>query len=170
MSKVRVQTLSSDQVRNLPIFLEFAEIAERIRDRAFQLFEDRGAIAGHEIDDWLMAEQEVCWPPAELVEESDEFEIKIALAGYEPEEISVTATPKEIIVKADHESDEDDEDAITRFSEFRSNRVYRRFELPTKIRSDNVEARFRNGLLKIEAEKLAETLPEPKQIDVQSAA
>jgi HSP20 family protein len=170
MSKVRVQTLSSDQARNLPIFLEFAEIADLIRDRAYQLFEDRGFVEGYELEDWLMAEHQVCWPPAELVEESDEFEIKVALAGYEPDEISVTATPKEIIVKADHEPDEEDEDAITRFSEFRSNRVYRRFELPARIRADKVEAKFKNGLLKIEADKLAESQPEPKRIDIQTAA
>lgn len=170
MSKVRVQTLSSDQVRNLPIFIELAEIAERIKDRAYKLFEERGFIEGHDIEDWLRAEQQVCWPPAELVEDSDEFEIKIALAGYEPDDISVTATPKEIIVKADHESDDDSEDGVTRFSEFHSNRVYRRFELPAKIRTDKVEAKFKNGLLKIEAEKLAESQPEPKRIDIQTAA
>ena len=170
MSRVRVQTLSSDQARNLPIFLELAEIAERIRDRAYKLFADRGFVEGFELEDWLKAEQQVCWPPAELVEESDEFEIKVALAGYEPDEISVTATPTEIIVKADHQSSEDDEDAITRFSEFLENRVYRRFELPAKIRIDNVEAKFRNGLLEIEAEKLTELKPEPKRINIQTAA
>jgi HSP20 family protein len=170
MSKIRVQTLSSDRVRNLPIFLELAEIAERIRDRAYKLYEGRGFVGGHEIEDWLMAEHQVCWPPAELVEDSDEFEIKIALAGYDPEEISVTATPTEVIVKADHASEKDDEDVVTRFSEFRSNRVYRRFELPARIRADKVEARYRNGLLKIEAEKLAESQREPKRIDIQSAA
>ena len=170
MSKVRVQTLSSDQARNLPIFLEFAEIADRIRDRAYKLFEDRGFVEGYDIEDWLTAEHQVCWPPAELVEESDEFEIKIALAGYEPDEISVTATPKEIIVKADHETEEEDEDEVKLFSEFRSNRVYRRFELPAKIRADKVEAKFKNGLLKIEADKLAESQPEPKRIDIQTAA
>ena len=170
MSRVRVQTLSSDQARNLPIFLELAEIAERIRDRAYKLFSDRGFVEGFELEDWLRAEQQVCWPPAELVEESDEFEIKVALAGYEPDEIFDTATPTEIIVKADHQSGEDDEDAITRFSEFRENRVYRRFELPAKIRIDNVEAKFRNGLLEIEAEKLTELKPEPKRIDIQTAA
>ena len=170
MSKVRVQTLSSDQARNLPIFLELAEIAERIRDRAYQLFEDRGFIEGHDVEDWLKAEHQVCWPPAEFVEESDEFEIKVALAGYDPDEVSVTATPTEIIVKADHASDEEDEDFVRHFSEFRSNRVYRRFELPAKIRTDKVEAKFKNGLLKIEAEKLAKAQPEPKRIDIQSAA
>ena len=56
MSKVRVQTLSSDQVRNLPIFLELAEIAERIRDRAYKFYEDRGFVGGREIEDWLMAD------------------------------------------------------------------------------------------------------------------
>ena len=33
--------------------------AERIRQRAYELYEARGQEAGHEIDDWLQAEAEI---------------------------------------------------------------------------------------------------------------
>jgi len=35
------------------------ELEERIRSRAFQLYEQRGGITGHDLDDWLQAEKEV---------------------------------------------------------------------------------------------------------------
>lgn len=35
------------------------DIAERIRERAYQLFEERGGKLGHDLEDWLQAEEEV---------------------------------------------------------------------------------------------------------------
>jgi len=170
MSKLSVQKVSADESRNLPIFAEFNEIADRIRNRAYKLFEDRGFEDGYEIEDWLEAERQVCWPPAELVEDVDEFDIKVALAGYEPDEISVTAAPNDVIVKADHESRKESEESFKRFSEFRSNRVYRRFGLPASIKTDKVEATFKNGMLTIAAKKLAEERAKPKRVEIQTAA
>lgn len=36
-----------------------ANIAERIRARAYQLFEERGGELGHDLEDWVQAEAEV---------------------------------------------------------------------------------------------------------------
>ena len=36
-----------------------ADIEERIRQRAFELFESRGREDGHDLDDWLQAEAEI---------------------------------------------------------------------------------------------------------------
>ncbi|MGA3093354.1 MAG: DUF2934 domain-containing protein [Terriglobales bacterium] len=35
------------------------ELQERIRRRAYELYEQRGKTAGHEMDDWLQAELEM---------------------------------------------------------------------------------------------------------------
>ena len=170
MSKLSVKKVSMDDDRGLPILAEFDEIVDRIRERAYRLFMERGFEEGHDLDDWLAAERQVCWPAAEFVEEDDEYEIKVALPGYEPDEISVTATPEAIIVKADHESEKEDEDTVRHFSEFRSNRVYRRFEFPTDTLLGDVKANYKNGLLKIEAEKLAEPWTKQKRIEITTAA
>ena len=34
-------------------------MSELIRERAYQLFEERGRRSGHELDDWLQAEREI---------------------------------------------------------------------------------------------------------------
>ena len=36
-----------------------AELEERIKQRAYQLYEQRGRINGFDVDDWLQAENEV---------------------------------------------------------------------------------------------------------------
>lgn len=170
MSKLSVKNVSSEEDRSLPIFTEFDKITDRIRELAYRLFTERGFEGGHALDDWLAAEHEVCWPAAELVEEDDEYEIKVALAGYDPDEISVAATPEAIIVKADHRSEEEDEDVVRHFSEFHSNRVYRRFGFPEGVKLGDVEAKYKNGLLTIEVEKLAEPWKGSRRIDITKAA
>lgn len=154
MSKLNIQTVPSPEERKLSIFQEIDDVADQIRVRAYNLFANRGFTAGHEVEDWLTAEHEICWPMAELVEEDDEFEIKVALAGFEPDEISLTAAPREVIVKASHKDERKEEDENVRWSEFRSNKVYRRIALPSDVDVTKIEAEFENGMLEIEAPKL----------------
>lgn len=35
------------------------ELKSQIRQRAFELYQERGRDEGHELDDWLLAEQEI---------------------------------------------------------------------------------------------------------------
>ena len=174
MTKPQIEKVTSVEDRSLPVFDEFDNVMQRIRDRAYSLFEGRGFAGGDQLDDWFKAEREVCWPAAELEEEDDEFELKVALAGFEPDEVTVTATPREMIVKARHEAkreeeDKDDESELC-FSEFRSNEVYRRILLPMEIDVDKVEAKMKHGMLEIEAPKAHGAGSSKKKIDISSAA
>lgn len=46
--------------RNKPVATaEPARIEEEIRKRAYELFEARGRVEGHELEDWLRAEAEI---------------------------------------------------------------------------------------------------------------
>lgn len=38
---------------------EIPNVEEEIRRRAYELFEARGGVEGHELDDWLRAEEEI---------------------------------------------------------------------------------------------------------------
>ncbi len=172
MSKVDVKSTPSTEDRSLPVFAEVEELMERIRERAYGLFRERGGDEGRDLDDWLRAEREFCWPAAELEEEDDEFELKVALAGFGPNNITVTASPRELIVKAFRETgsentaEEGKEEADIRWSTFRSNNVYRRIELPTPIDVSKVKAKLENGLLEIEAPKAEETAETGQRIEV----
>jgi len=172
MSKLNIEKVASPDDRKLPVFKEFDEIADQIRVRAYKLFANRGFSMGNDVDDWLTAQREICWPAAELVEEDDEFEIKVALAGFETDDISVTATPREVIVKASHkderkESDERDDEKV-RWSEFRMNDVYRQIPLPADVDVARIKAEFENGMLEIEAPKMKGKSKESRKIKVSS--
>ncbi len=170
MTDVDVQKVDSTEDRSLSIFSELDDVMDQIRVRAFNLFRNRGFSEGLDLDDWLKAEREVCWPAAELDEDDDEFELKVALAGFKPEEISVTANPRELIVKATHESKhEETEKSAPHWSEFHSNSVYRRVDLPADVDPDKITAKFENGLLEIEAPKAVKAKKRTKKIHVAKA-
>ncbi len=155
MSEVEIKRIPEENDRSLPIFAEFERLADRIRLEAYNLFAHRGADDGHALDDWLAAEREHCWPASELTETDGEYTLKLALAGFEPNEIDVTATPREIMVKAAHEDEASgaDEKTSLRWSEFRSNDVFRRVELPAAVDVDKLKATLSNGMLEITAVK-----------------
>ena len=180
MSKPNLERVASRDDRTLPIFAEFDGITDRIRQRAYELFRAHGLYDGGDLDDWLAAEREVCWPSAELRESEDEFRCSIALAGFEADDLTVTATPTEIIVKAEQhraaveaEKDEGDtpETETVHWSDFHYENVYRRIGLPAEIDVDRVSAEFKHGMLTITAPKLAESEAlEPREIAVSTAA
>ena len=174
MSNLNIQRVLKSDDRSLPIFEEFDQLAERIRMRAFSLFNGRGGTPGHAMEDWLQAEREICWPAAELTERDDTYELDVALAGFEPDEIDITATPSELIVKAGHESKskkrKKDDDTKVQWSEFKSENVYRHVDLPGTIDVDKVTAHLENGLLKIKAPKIEEKKSASKQIKVSPSA
>jgi HSP20 family protein len=146
MPKVQVHKVSEPSDRSLPVFAEFETIADRIRLQAYNLFAHRGGGEGHALEDWLAAERAVCWPAAELTETDGEYLLRIALAGFDAKEISVTATPREIMVKAAQKEEmSGGEEEKLQWSEFRSNDVFRHV--------DAISASLKNGLLEITAPK-----------------
>jgi HSP20 family protein len=166
MQEIRVQKVKHPEDRKLPIFKDVEKVMARIRDRAFELFSGRGQGSGHALDDWLAAEREICWAASELTEDDKEYAMEVALAGFEPGEVSVSATPHELIVHAATKAEHTEKDKVA-WSQFSSNDVYRRVEFDMEINVDKVTAKFKNGLLTIVAPKVAK----PKQeIAVSSAA
>jgi HSP20 family protein len=168
MPQLEIQRVGKTEDRSLPIFEELDRLADRIRVQAYNLFTRRGGADGHALEDWINAERELCWPSAEVVELDGKYAVKVALAGFGPNEIAVTATPREVIVKASHEHrrSSDEKDAKVRWSEFRSNDLYRRVPLPASIDVEKVTATFKNGLLEIVA-PVAKVVPEAQaKIDV----
>lgn len=154
MARLPVQKVPSADDRTLPVFAELDRLADRIRMEAFNLFSRRGGGDGGALDDWIAAERDVCWPAAELAERDGAFTLGVALAGFEPGEVTVTATPREIIVKASHERSQQAASDV-RWSEFRSDSVLRRVELPADVDVGGISATLKNGLLEIVAPKAA---------------
>jgi len=166
MSNITVQKIEEKGAKPLAIFEEMEKRFEDIRKRAFELFEQRGRELGHELEDWLRAEHELCgWPAAELNEKANEYELQMTLPGFDAEEVQVTATPSEILVHAQLKP-EKVEEAKVLWTEFGPNDVYRLFAMPQPIDVEKTRARLDKGMLHITAAKA----PAAKRTGIKVAA
>lgn len=129
-------------------------ITEEIRNRAFGLFERRGRTMGWDLDDWLQAEREVVWSPAsELIENKDDFRARLALPGFDAKDLEVTATPSELIVRAESAHTHEGKEGDVCFCEFSGKKLFRHLDLPAEIDVDKVTASLDKGILEVTAPK-----------------
>jgi HSP20 family protein len=157
MSEVSVRKVARTTERPVPVFEEAQRMLQKIEQRAFELYVERGSGVGRALDDWLAAERELGWPASEFAEHAHDYTIAVALPGFEPADVGVTATSRELVVHARHRSEQahsgKQAGAKARGSSFSSADVYRRFELPCEVRLDDVKATLKNGMLSIVAPK-----------------
>lgn len=158
MTDITVTKVPSPNDRKLPVFAEMDRLTQAIGRRARVFWEERGFRPGFDLDDWLKAEHEFCWPAAELSERGKELLLDVALPGYESSEVELTVTPREIILHASKKRERIEEEVRTkertvRWSEFGANDVYRRVELPASIDVEHVKATLRHGMLHVTAPK-----------------
>ena len=77
----------------------------------------------------------------------------MALAGFEPSEVQVTVTPRELMVEASHKASTSGSNGEgkgeVRWSELHDANTYRRVEFDQDIAVDKTTATLRNGLLKV---------------------
>jgi HSP20 family protein len=146
-------------------------IYENIRNRAFELFKRRGDVPGFELDDCFKAEQDFLFSPeAEMVEKDGNFRLKVAVAGFDEKDLTVTALPGVLFVTANAEHEPSEKDGAVYFCEFTGKQLYRRFNFPAAIDVDQVEAKLEKGMLTITAPRMDKALSAPKTVAIQVAA
>jgi HSP20 family molecular chaperone IbpA len=129
-------------------------VHDGIRQRAFQLFEEKGCQPGFELEDWLEAERQVLFcPPAELIETRNEVHIIAAVPGFEARALQVDVFPESITIEGKRPATEPAPGA--HFSELGEKRLLRQFALPARICPDDVEATLDDGVLRIIVKKEA---------------
>ncbi len=159
-----MSTVSIERVRHFnqeekpPVFAEVERTIDKIQQRAFSLFEERGERPGLDRDDWLLAEHEVLGTSlAELVESDKEWKLKVAVPGVESKDVTVTATPESLIVQADWSHRHSGSDGEIRFCEFSREPLCRQFGLPSPIDVNSVSASLDKGVLSVVAMKAAKS-------------
>jgi HSP20 family protein len=150
MANVSVQTVEEDKPALAPVLEELKSTFDKIRKRAFELFERRGEAPGFDVEDWVRAEHDLFWvPQAELVETETEFKIKVGIPGFEAKDLNITAQPAEIVIQGNAEKREEKTEKGFSYSEFGAKSLYRRFTFTTPIEMGAVTAKIENGLLTI---------------------
>jgi len=153
MTQIAIHKFEDRETMSPSLLERTKALAETIRQRAFDLFERRHGSNGSDLDDWLQAEREVTWQPAELVDEEKAFKARVALPGFEAKDIEVSATPDAILIQADSAHTHEGQNGNVCFCEFFGKNVFRRFELPVPVDVDKVTASVDKGILQVTAPK-----------------
>lgn len=154
MLSVAVEKMVEPGEADSPILREIDELFGKIRQEAFEIFQKNGSVHGHDVDHWLEAERVfLCCPAVELIEKDKEFQISLAVSGFDTEDIRVIALPDAIIVMGRVRSPGEREQEATRISETNEKQLFRRVELPEIIDVNSVSTRISPGLLEVVAKK-----------------
>jgi HSP20 family protein len=154
MSNVAVRKIEEKAEAARHFFEEVGRMFEEIRQRAFELFANRGCAAGKDLDDWLEAERELLWtPPAGMVESEREFRVRVAAPGFDAKDLQVTALPGAVVIQAETKKEEEKKDEKLRISELSTRKLYRRIDLPLPVDMERVTAALDKGMLEVVAAK-----------------
>jgi HSP20 family protein len=162
MSHVAVQKISPDEAS---LIADMEALDDRIRLRAYELFQSRGGRDGSALDDWLAAQNDlVLTPESDLVENDGKFELQIAVPGFDAKDIEVSALPDALIVHAENAHHHESTEGDVRFCEFGEKSLFRRFDLPASIDVDKVTTNLQKGILKVTAAKEEKTAPKSSSV------
>jgi HSP20 family protein len=153
-----------------PFFVEaekmldrFAEISREIGTRAYDFFRERGGEWGRELEDWFKAETDLLrYVPIEITETDGIVKVNADVAGYKPEEIELSVENNILMLSGKTERREEKKDEDLVYSDFRSDRFFRQFTLPSPVDAAKATAELKDGILHIDLPKTAKTEPVTK--------
>ena len=149
------------------LFEQFKETAQAIGKRAFELFESRGRQFGNSFEDWLRAESELIRRvPIEIKEINNNLEVRAEVPGFKSEELKVLVEPRRITISGETEQKTERTDENTLYSEWRTQKISRSFDLPREVKTKEVVAKLHDGILSLTMPK-AETA-EPLEVEVKT--
>jgi HSP20 family protein len=103
-------------------------------------------------------------PPVDVVEEENEYIVKVELPGVNKDDVKITLESNILTIRGEKK----DEKEIKEKNYHRMERSYgsfqRSFTLPTTVKNDKIDASYKDGVLVVTLPKAEES--KPKQIEV----
>jgi HSP20 family protein len=88
-------------------------------------------------------------PAAEMQTDRDNIYLQLEVPGLTPEEIEVQVTTNSVAIDGERKEERMVEEQGIKRSEFRYGKFHRTLNLPEKIQTDRVMAKYENGILKL---------------------
>jgi len=115
--------------------------------------------------DRMLGRSEGYWyPAADIKENADAYKVVMELPGLSREDVQISLEDGVLIVKGEKKSEKEEKEGDYTYYERRFGKFERMFRINSDIKTDKVDASFKNGVLTIELPK-AETA-KPKQIAI----
>lgn len=147
------------------LFEKFGQISRETALKAYDFFRARGGELGKEIDDWFNAEAQLLrFVPVRIADKDGMLSITADVAGFKPEDIEISVDDKVLMISGETKKTQEHKNESIIYSDFESNRFFRRLTLPSPVNTDKAKAEVKDGILNISFPKIEEA--KPKQIAV----
>jgi len=113
-----------------------------IFDRFERLFEDFALPS-------LFEEREAWVPAFDVIENDKEYVLTAELPGIDPKDIDITISNGILTIKGEKKREEENKGEGYYFMERRYGAFQRSFRIPEEIKVDEVDATYKNGVLKL---------------------
>ena len=107
------------------------------------------------------------FPPANIIEKNDFYQIELAAPGMEKADFNVKLDGKILTISTEKKEEVKPENEKMIRKEFSYKSFNRSFTLDEKIDATNITARYENGILKLELPKKEEVKNGSKEITIQ---
>ena len=107
------------------------------------------------------------FPPANIIEKNDQYQIELAAPGMEKGDFNVKLDGKLLTISAEKKTENTTEDGKMIRKEFSAKSFKRSFTVDEKIDVANISAKYKNGILKLELPKKEEVKNAAKEITIQ---
>lgn len=129
-----------------------SEIQNMIAQRAYEHFEHRGRVPGHEIQDWEQAETELLIYPCrhDLRESAEAIILRAELPGsFTADELKVSVEARRLMVSGEKEINVLCGDAKGMHTELRSQHIFREHDLPVDVDPSKATAILEDSMVEI---------------------
>ena len=128
-------------------------------DRLFNHFlGSRSLEAGEETGLWT--------PTIDSFIKDGKLTIKAEVPGVEPKDLDVSITDRDLVIRGERKTDRDEKDKEYAYREISYGSFERRFRLPDGAKTDDLKAKFVNGILEIEVP--VPELPKAKKVPIET--
>ena len=108
-------------------------------------------------------------PPVDVYEDDHNITLKIEVPGIDEKDIDVRIENNTLTVHGERKFEKEEKEENFHRIERRYGSFYRAFTVPNTVNTENVQASYDAGVLKIELEKRAEAKPKQIKVSVGSA-
>ena len=121
-----------------------------------------------ELDQTIESTHDASWTPAvDIHEEAKQFVVHADLPGVTAKDIEITAEKGVLSLRGSRNFEQKSDDGHYSRIERVTGKFVRTFTLPENVATDQINAKFKDGVLELTIPKIAK--PEPRRIEVQAA-
>ena len=112
-------------------------------------------------------ERSLRYPPVNAWTNDNEAIVDVEIPGIDPQKVELTINNDELTVAGNRETDQPAGSAAYQTKERIAGPFTRTLKLPFRVNTENVDAKYRNGVLRIRVARAEED--KPKQIRIEAA-